>query len=111
MGIARALGWLMLALAVMAAGAEALHALEAGAAEWMPMGLLWYRLSPASLNLLQAVVQRHLWPALWDPGIVFVLNLPASAVLAGLGLVLLLAGGRSEPDASPRRRRRRFASR
>ena len=111
MRVARVLGWLLLALAVMAAGAEALHALEVGAAEWMPMGLLWYRLAPDSLNLMQAVVQRHLWPALWDPGIVFVLNMPASAVLGALGLVLCLAGGRGDPDGAPRRRRRRFAAR
>ncbi len=54
-------------------------------------GALWYRIHPYSLGLAQVVVQRHLLPDLWDPGIVTVLLWPAAIVLGAPGLILLLA--------------------
>jgi hypothetical protein len=47
-------------------------------------GEVWFALSADTLNLMQAVTQRYLWPALWDPGIVSVLKFPAVATLGGL---------------------------
>jgi hypothetical protein len=52
-------------------------------------GEVWYALSPATLDLSQAVVQRYLWPGLWNPGIVTVLLWPAALVLGVPGLALL----------------------
>ncbi len=57
-------------------------------------GALWYRLHPYSLGLAQVVVQRHLLPDLWDPGVVTILLWPAALVLAVPGLILLLVPGR-----------------
>ena len=102
MRVLRGLGWLLIGIAIMAAGMEALYALERGAPEWMPFGLLWYRLSPETLGLAQAGVQRHIWAPLWDPGIIWLLRQPASAVFLLLGLLLRAAGG------GRRVRRRRF---
>ena len=58
---------------------------------WAPiaLGQLWYDLSPSSLNLVQAVVQRYIHPFLWDPIIVTVLLWWAFAVLMVLGLLIL----------------------
>ena len=98
----RALGWLLICLAIMAAGMEALYALERGALDWMPFGLLWYRLSPDTLGLAQAAIQRHVWPPLWDPGMIWLLRLPASPSFLVAGLALWAAGG------GRRERRRRF---
>lgn len=42
-----------------------------------PLGQLWFDLSPGTLNLSQAIVQRYLSPAIWDPGIQSLLALPA----------------------------------
>ena len=55
-------------------------------------GEVWFDLSPNTLNLMQAVVQRYLWPSLWDPTIIAVLKLPAVAVLGlvGAGMSALL---------------------
>ncbi len=56
------------------------------------LGELWYRLHPGSLELTQAVVERYLWPPLWNPGIVTVLLWPVAAVFGAVGLVLLGIG-------------------
>jgi hypothetical protein len=58
---------------------------------WAPiaLGQLWFDLSPSSLNLVQAVVQRYIHPFLWDPIIVSVLLCWAFAVLMVFGLLIL----------------------
>jgi len=55
-------------------------------------GELWYRLSPGTLNLTQAVTQRYVLPELWDPVLLTILLWPASLVLGIPGLVLLALG-------------------
>jgi len=55
-----------------------------------PLGEAWYQLDAPSLNLAQAVTERYIWPALWDPTALFVLQLPAVLVLAVPGAILLL---------------------
>jgi hypothetical protein len=55
-------------------------------------GELWYRLSPGTLNLTQAVTQRYILPELWDFVLLTVLLWPAFIVLAVPGLVLLALG-------------------
>ncbi|MEN8722063.1 MAG: hypothetical protein ABF335_04165 [Alphaproteobacteria bacterium] len=54
------------------------------------VGDLWFAAHPASLNLLQAGLERHVWPPLWDPVTTTVLLWPAS--LVGLALGVLLGG-------------------
>lgn len=96
----RILGWLLLALALLTAGAEAVASLRAG--EWQPLALgqVWYDLDSGSINLMQAVVQRYLHPAIWDPGVIFVLQWPAWLVAVIPAFILLLF---------TRRRRRSFS--
>jgi len=57
-------------------------------------GELWYRIDPGSLNLTQAVIQRYVWPELYDPALLTVLLWPAALVLGVPGAVLLLLTGR-----------------
>jgi hypothetical protein len=54
------------------------------------LGRIWFDQDPGSLNLLQAVVERYLWPPLWWQGVQPLLEQPAAPLLAGFGLVLLL---------------------
>ncbi|MCX2724212.1 hypothetical protein [Roseibium salinum] len=68
-----------------------------------PLGQVWFDLSPDTLNLAQAVIQRHIHPALWDPALQTVLTWPVWAVFAPLGLLFLWLG------ASRRRQRAQFA--
>jgi hypothetical protein len=99
--VARLIGLVLLLAAVAVVAVD----LAAGAGPLgTDAGALWYRIHPYSLGLAQVVVQRHLLPELWDPGIVTVLLWPAALVLAVPGLILLLASGGVR--RGPRRARR-----
>ena len=99
MRIVRISGVILMALALVALGGDALASFEQGRLAAAALGELWYRIDAGSLNLMQAVVQRYLWPGLWDPVIVAVLRLPAIVVFGAPGLALWLLG------RLPRRRR------
>ena len=88
--IGRFFGWLITAIALMAAGAEILASLEAGAYQGLAIGYLWFKIDTGSLNVSQAVVQRYIHPSLWDPVIVTVLQWPAWITLGVLGPALSL---------------------
>jgi hypothetical protein len=88
--LGRLIGWVLFfaGLAVLAHDAILWH--DSG--HWAPIlfGQLWYDLSPPSLNLAQVVVQRYLWPPLWDGAIVKLLLWWAFAVLMGAGVLFVL---------------------
>ena len=88
--IGRVFSWLLLALALMAAGAEALASLQAGAWEPISFGQIWYDLHKESLALAQPAVQRYLHPVIWDYLLVSILLWPAWLLPLILGLVLML---------------------
>jgi hypothetical protein len=89
----RVLGiWLLLA-GLIALAIDATKSLAGtGQLVLTPLGSYWYKLDPASLNTFQAGVERHVHPYLWDPIIVTVLQMPAFALLCGLGLVFYWFG-------------------
>ncbi|MGP1394585.1 MAG: hypothetical protein ACTS3R_03635 [Inquilinaceae bacterium] len=89
--IGRAIGWALIGLALLVLGHDAWVWADGGPFRLVSGGELWFGLDPGSLNLVQAVTQRYLWPPLWDPGIVTLLLWPASVVLGGLGGLLVLA--------------------
>lgn len=101
--VGRIFGWLLIAASLAAAGRELVSWLETGAYRTVAAGELWYDLDPASLNLVQAVVQRYLLPELWDPVIATALLAPAWALLSIPGLALAVLFRRRR-----RRRRRRW---
>lgn len=83
-------GWLCL-LASLAIGAwEIFGQREGGETHLRPAGELWFQLDTGSLNLMQAIVERYIWPPLWDPGVVSLLQLPALLIFAVPGLLLVL---------------------
>jgi len=51
------------------------------------LGEWWAWAHRDSLLMLQPAIERHISPALWDPGIQTVLEWPAVADLAGLGVI------------------------
>jgi hypothetical protein len=53
------------------------------------LGTALYRLNAPALNSLQAGVQRHLVPELWDALFVPLLNLPAWSGWAVFGIIFL----------------------
>lgn len=83
------LGILLLVLALLALIYELVIAFSTGGYRPIAAGELWFRLSPYSLNLSQAITQRYLFPALWDPVIVSILQWPAWSILGAPGAILV----------------------
>ena len=82
----------MLGLGFVAFAALALaHDLAtSGVSGFMSLGDAWGKLNAPSLNLVQAIVQRYIHPAAWDPVLVTVLLLPVWLTLVVPGLLLCL---------------------
>ena len=76
------LGWFLVAVTVGVAGWEVLAPSPAGSPTFRPAGQLWFELDRASLNLVQAVIERYVWAPLWDPVIASLLQMPAVLVSA-----------------------------
>jgi hypothetical protein len=55
---------------------------------------MWSALSPGSLDLLQGAIQRHVSVALWDRGVLWLLQLPAFVLAIVLGALLILLNRR-----------------
>jgi hypothetical protein len=85
-----ALGFLT--LAAVAAGVDLWSSVaQDGAPRLAALGEWWAWAHRDSLLLLQPAIERHISPALWDPGIQTLLEWPAAADLAALGGLLWLA--------------------
>jgi len=84
----RIIGWLLILLAIAAAGHEIIGAVEAQSYRFKAFGELLYMIDRASLNMFQAAIQRHVWPFLWDGVITPVLLWPAWLVLAIPGILI-----------------------
>lgn len=101
MSVRRLLGLGLIVLAAAIVAVDLVSGLSgAGLLGFVSLGDLWGRLSAASLNLLQAIVQRYLLPALWDPVLVTFLLLPAWLVFGAPGLLLYLSGRKTIPTAT-----------
>jgi hypothetical protein len=95
--VLRILGALLLLAGLVLLADELLATARGGGFQPAALGGLWSALNPGSLELLQATTQRYVSVALWDGGVVRLLQLPACFVAIVLGAVLLLS--------TPRRRR------
>src|SRR5258708_26069777 len=111
----RALGWLLLAMAVGAVVYDGLAWWSEGVLRLLPLGELWSRLDLDSMNRTQSAVQRHLSVGLWNWLALPILRLPALPMFVIAGTIFLWLGRRigSRAAASfigsppPRRRRPR----
>lgn len=88
----RMLAILALALTVIMLVIDATRSIAASALVFTPLGESWYSVSPDTLNLAQAVTQRHILPFLWDPVMIFILTLPGWLVFAVLSLIFYAIG-------------------
>ena len=100
LAVLKVIGWLLVAAALVLLGRDLVEWIQAG--RWVATsgGKAWYSVSPGSLNLVQAVIERHIWKPLWSP-VLWVLLQPVWLALAVPGLVLAFLPRRN-------RRRRRF---
>jgi len=86
-------GLVFLGMAVAALAYELWQASASGAYRMIAAGELWFKLHGPSLNFSQAVIQRYVHPALWDPGIVTLLKWPAWSLFGAIGAVLIILFG------------------
>ena|SRR5690606_37194195 len=91
--LSRLLGLLFLFAAVAALAYDLLAWATTGAFALSELGALWAQIDRPSLNLVQAVLERHVWKPLWD-ALFWMLLQPAVLVLGLLGLLFLLLGRR-----------------
>ena len=104
--IARILAVILLMGALIAGGIEAVRSASAGSYELFSFGEAWYLVHSESLNMLQAGVQRHVAPWIWDLILLPILTLPLWVVLAVPALLLLwMAKPRTRSHFFPRHRR------
>ena len=101
MVVLRVIGWLLIVAALLALGWDLFFWIHDGQFGFQPAGAAWYRVSPGSMNRIQALIENHIWKTLWNPVAETVLRLPLCVVLGIPGLLLALI--------ARTRKRRRFA--
>lgn len=81
-----ALLWTLAALALL----SDLH-ITGGGLDYRPaaLGQVWHNWHAPSLNLLQAIVERYIWPQLWSYVLLPLLLSPAWIVTAAKGIILV----------------------
>ncbi len=99
------LGWFFMLAALAVALWEILGRDPDKGFQFRPAGELWKRIDVDSLGLVQVVIERYLWPPLWDPVLFSLLLLPAIVVPAVPGLAFLVL---CHARVKRRRRKSRF---
>src|SRR3546814_27377 len=92
--VGRILGWILLFCALVLLGWDAVSSLTTGTWGFAVLGQRWYEIDQAfggaSLNTLQAGIERNVSVDLWDNVLAPVLLWPAVLVFLVPGLVLVL---------------------
>ena len=88
MAVVRIIGWVLVVIAIGALGHEAFSWLLSGAYRSFAFGQMWAAIDRGSLNLIQAGIQRHVAPWLWEEVVLRILLAPAWLVLAVPGAAL-----------------------
>lgn len=102
------LGFVFFLMFVAAALYDTIRAAAYGPQGFTRLGEVWFELSPETLNLAQAAIQRGVSPFLWDPVIQTLLGWPAVVSLFLLAAVFgLIARLVYRPTSGRRGRARR----
>ena len=90
----RILGVWFLLGAMIALTIDGTKSLASGEGQWVltPLGEHWFNLHAASLNTLQAAIERNVSPILWDPVVVSLLQVPTWVFFGVLGLLMYWLG-------------------
>ncbi len=89
----RFFAWLFIIFAVSGIVYELWNTLNTGSWKIFALGEIWFKLDVSSLNSLQAGIQRHLFPWLWEPFITTILLCPSWLVFGVPGALLFLIAG------------------
>lgn len=88
--IGRLLGWLLVGLALMCFGADAMAMLERGTFGLLGLGELWAALDVNSLTAVGEAIAGNTFPELWNPGLTTVLKVPGLLLFGVIGVLLLV---------------------
>ena len=86
----RFVGWFLVAIAVIALGRDLVAIVAGESFRLAPLGEVWFKLHSASLNMLQAGIERRIAPEAWDSVVAPALQWPTVLFFAVPGVVLLL---------------------
>ncbi len=87
--VGRVIGWVLVVAGIAILARDIVGSIDAGTLVFITAGELWFNLHNGSLNLIQAITQRYIFPSLWDPILVTVLLWPAFLVIGVPGLILI----------------------
>ena len=87
--IGRALGWLLIAVAIGCLGAELVTWVGGGGYAALALGSIWAKFSANSLVGFGAFVEKSISPALWHNVFVPVLGAPAWLLSGPIGAILV----------------------
>lgn len=88
------LGILLIAIAILALGFDAQLSAEDAEPQFKALGQWWYELDRGSYNGIQVLLERHIWPPLWDPVLLTAVQWPVWVVVAPVGILLFIFGRR-----------------
>ncbi len=86
----RAIGLIALVMAVITGVNDVIRSVATSEIVIEPLGSIWYAISPDTLILAQAAIQRNVHPFLWDPVIRWILLQPSWVVFSVLSLFFYL---------------------
>ncbi len=92
----KAMALLFLAVAVITGILDITRSIADSTIIMTPLGQDWFNISPSTLNFSQAIVQRFVHPAIWDPGIQTILQWPTWLVAGILALFFGFIGRRKK---------------
>lgn len=92
MGFLRGIGWVLVLLAVLVIVFGAVIWTRGAPIFEQAGGAYWFSAHSESLNLVQAIIQRYVHPAVWDPFLVTILLWPIAAGLGAVAAVLAVPG-------------------
>lgn len=92
--ICRSVGFLCLAIALVAGVLDVIHSIDASSLVLTPMGQAWFQLDAESLNLTKDIIQNYLHPYIWDPIMQWILERPTFVVFFVLALIFYALGRR-----------------
>jgi hypothetical protein len=92
--VLRLLGVLLLLAGVALLAHDLFGFARGGVFQPTTLDFMWSALGPGSLDSLQSAIERHVSAALWDRGVVWLLQLPAFVLAVVLGALLILLNRR-----------------
>lgn len=92
----RLLALISLSVAVICAVVDASRSLAASTLMLTPLLKGWSDFAPASLSWIQVHIQQYLPAFVWDPVMVWMLNMPTEAILGALALVFYMIGAKRQ---------------